>query len=480
MMRPKVGLAVLALVLIAGVAFAGGQAEGEGGDRGKPDTLTVVWHAGTCADALLDVAQGFEEETGVKVEGSLVPYGPQWHDKIASEFAAQGSGFDLAAWDSQSASEFAGGGHAVQLNPLLQESDMLDADDFSPEMRSRYGEYPDGSGDYYALPVNADSLGMMYRTDLFEDPAEQRAFRQEYGYDLEIPQTYEQLRDMAEFFTRPDEGLYGWGMYGGRQYDYATSSSNSFIWSFGGELWNPDTFEVKGYLDSPASVDGLEVYLDLLQFCPPGVETWGFDEINSAFASGRLAMAQQWFYFFGSMLDPEQSEVHNDVGFGILPGGVGRDGLFRRQFSMGGQGLGINKYTNYPEWSWRFLEWYMQYDQQFEYAKTCQTGRRDVLEDPEWKNLNPYNKLFLPAMEYTNDYWHLPEYAIMLDVMQEEVHNAITGSKTAQQALSDCAERHEQILERAGYDIERTTNVDVPDTQVDPCGQEEVTPVQID
>ena len=429
----------------------------------EPITLTVVWHAGTCAEALLNIAKDYETVAGVKVVGALVPYGPEWHDKIASEFAAKGSGFDLAAWDSQSVSEFAGAGHCVLLNPYLEKSDKLKFENFQPAALKRYGEYPDGSGNQYALPVNQDCLGLIYRRDLFEDPKEKEAFKAKYGYDLIVPQTYKQMRDIAEFFNRPNEGLYGLAMYGGRQYDYCTSMSNCFVWSFGGALWNPKTNEIKGYLDSPASIEGVQFFVDLFKFCPPGSETWGFDEVNVAMLEGKVAMAMQWFYFFGSMLDPKVSKIVDKVGFAILPGEEGKDGKFRRVFSMGGQGLGINKYSKYVEESWKFLEWYMQKEQQMRYAKVCQTGNKQVLEDPEWLKLNPYNVLFKDAMNYINDYWHIPEYAILLDIMQEEVNNAITGKKTVDQALKDCAERQERELERAGYEITRTENIpDLP------------------
>jgi multiple sugar transport system substrate-binding protein len=442
-------------------------------------TLTVVWHSGICADTLLEIAKDYEKETGVKVVGALVPYGPQWHDKVASEFAAHGSGFDLAAWDSQSVGEFAGGGHCVKLNPYIEKSTKLKLDDWPAAMRSRYGEFPDGSGDLYALPVNADAIGLMYRKDLFEDPKEKEAFKAKYGYDLKIPDTYQELKDIAEFFTRPDKDLYGWAMYGGREYDYCTSSSNSFVWAFGGELWNPKTNEIKGYIDSPASIDGLKFYLDMMKYCPPGVETWGYDEVNVAFSTGRAAMAQQWFYFFGSMLDPKTSKVADKAGFAILPGAIGRDKKFRRQFSMGGQGLGISKYSKHVDEAWKFLEWYEQRVQQDRYASVCQTGRGDVLNDPNWVKKNPYNKFFLTAMSYTNDYWHLPEYAILLDILQEEVHNAISKKKTPEVAMKDCVERQERVLQKAGYKITRTPTVEVPDTLVTPCGQDKVVPIDI-
>ncbi len=352
--------------------------------------LTFVWHAGTCADALLEISKDYPD-TSVTIVPALVPYGPEWHNKIASEFAIQGDGFDFAMWDSQSTAEFAGGGHAVNLNEVFENSDVLSADLFPPASLSQYGEYPDNSGQFYGLPMNQDAYGLMYRRDLFEDPAEQAAFKEKYGRDLTVPETYQEAQEVAEFFTRPDEGLYGWGQMGGREYDFATTASNSFLWYFGGELYNPETFEVQGYLNSPASIEGVQAYVDMFKYGPPGAGSWGFDEVNAAFQQGQLAMAMQWFYFNGSNADPEVNRFADSTAFGILPGAIGSDGKFRRQFSVGGQGMGINKYSKKLPELVKFMEWYFQPEQQERYAAVCQTGLKSVLESAGWQGLNSYN-----------------------------------------------------------------------------------------
>ena len=440
--------------------------------------LTFVWHAGTCADALVEIARDYPDPD-VRIVPALVPYGPEWHNRIASEFAIQGDAFDFAMWDSQSTAEFAGGGHAVLINDIFEQSSYLAPELFPARSLKQYGEYPDNSGRFYGLPINQDAYGMMYRRDLFEDPKEQAAFRKKYGRELRVPQTYQEAREVAEFFTRPDQGLYGWGQMGGRAYDFATTASNSFMWSFGGELYNPETFEVLGYLNSPASIDGVQAYVDMFQYGPPGSGNWGWDEINAAFQQGQLAMAMQWFYFNGSNADPAVNPYAESTGFAILPGAVGRDGLFRRQFSVGGQGMGINRYSeNLPELV-AFMEWYFQPEQQARYAAVCQTGLKAVLDSREWQGLNRFNRQFATALDYLNDYWHLPEYAILLDQLQEDISNAIAGVKTVRQALTDAATRHERTLTRAGYRIIRgETTPEVPDTVITPVGQPEVVVVE--
>ena len=445
----------------------------------EAEELTFVWHAGTCADAFVEISRDFPGD--ITIKAAVVPYGPEWHNKIASEFAIQGDAFDFAMWDSQSTAEFAGGGHAHSINEVFESSEILSADLFSAASLARYGEYPDNSGQFWGLPVNQDAYGFMYRRDLFEDPEEQAAFKERYGRDLTVPQTYQEAAEVAEFFTRPDEDMYGWGQMGGREYDFATTASNSFLWSFGGELYNPETKEVLGYLNSPASIDGVEAYVKMFEYGPPGSQNWGWDEVNAAFQQGKLAMAMQWYYFHGSNSDPSVNPQAENTGFTNLPGAIGRDGLFRRQFSVGGQGMGINAYSGKIDSLVTFMEWYFQPEQQRRYAEVCQTGLQSVLESDEWQGLNSYNKHFAEALQYTNDYWHLPEYAILLDILQEEVTNAVSGSKTVEEALTAAAERHEEVLKRAGYEIKRGESTpEVPDTVITPVGQPDVVAVAVD
>src|SRR5690606_41329590 len=96
-LRTRMRLAVSSLALYAGFVASAAQAE---------TTLTFVWHAGTCADALMNIAKDYPDKS-VKIVPALVPYVPQRHDKIASEFALQVDSFDFAMCDSHSTAEYA-------------------------------------------------------------------------------------------------------------------------------------------------------------------------------------------------------------------------------------------------------------------------------------------------------------------------------------------------------------------------------------
>src|SRR5690606_910037 len=57
--------------------------------------------------------------------------------------------------------------------------------------------------------IDGDMFINTYRTDLFENAEEMAAFKTKYGYDLAPPKNYKEYRDTAEFFTRPDQNIYG-------------------------------------------------------------------------------------------------------------------------------------------------------------------------------------------------------------------------------------------------------------------------------
>jgi len=411
--------------------------------------LVFVWHSGGLGEKFEELAKEYTALTGVKVRADLVPYGPQWHDKIAAEFAAQGSGFDLAMFDSQSMSEFASGGHVVQLNDYLAKSTMIRASDFTPAALRQYGEYPEGSGNIFALPINQDCMGLVYRKDLFEDPKEKEAFKAKYGYDLAVPQTYAELRDISEFFTRPDQNLYGLASYGSRDYDAVTSPFDGILWSFGGELWDVNTKQAEGIINSPVAVEALQYYEDLFAFMPPGATGWFYDEVNNAVHTGIVAMAINWYYFFFVHADPAINPYADKMGYDVLPGMKDASGNVNRGISVGGQGLSISKYSKNVEEAWKFLEWFMTKDIQWKWVEIgAQTGRVDVLEDPRYTTTKPWNATFPESMKYVKDYWHLIEYPQLLDIYQKYVSLAISNEMDPKEALDAVAKEHQVILDK--------------------------------
>ncbi len=405
-------------------------------------TLTFIWHAGDRAELFRNIAREYTEQTGVEINAILPPLGNEWYERMAGEFARRGSGFDLCMFDSQNMSEFASQGHVVRLNDWLKNSKSISVSDFDAAALRRYAEYPEDSGNIYALPINQDCMGLVYRQDLFDNPEEKAAFRKKFGYELNVPQTYEQLRDIASFFTRPEQNLYGIAMYGSEDYDGCTSVFNNILWSFGAELWDAKSGKVDGYLNSPQAKQALEFYKDLFRYAPPGSVDAYVPEVDRAVKAGQVALAIQWYYFFDELY--AQTVKPARLGFAPLPGQA------RRVVMVGGQGVSISRYSRHPEEAWRFLEWFMSLPQQWKWVEGGgKTGASAILNDAKFQRASPANPHFARSMSMTKDYWHLPEYPALLAAMQKHVHQAITDKVSPEEALDACAREHETILTKA-------------------------------
>jgi len=155
----------------------------------------------------------------------------------------------------------------------------------------------DFNGNYYCVPWHDGPECLIYRRDLFESPVEQAAFRAVYGYDLEPPRTWRQFEDVARFFTRPGEGLYGtlFACYPDGHntlYDFALQ-----VWSRGGELHDGSGKPTLFTAQSEAALDFYRRIVRDPALCHPS--SINFDSVQSgdAFLSGSTAMMVNWFGF---------------------------------------------------------------------------------------------------------------------------------------------------------------------------------------
>jgi multiple sugar transport system substrate-binding protein len=320
----------------------------------------------------------------------------------------------------------------------------------TPATLQYYGEYPTGSGSYWAYPTEGDANGWAYRKDLFEDPDEMAAFEAEYGYALAPPETYEQLMDIANFFTRPDDGLYGVGIYTQADYDALTMGVENVLFSWGAN-WQDANNNVQGVVNSPEAIEAVEFYRNLYDCCQaPGLSNAFFAEVNDAFIGGQTAMIMNYFAFFPALANPEVNPFAADTGYFVNPAGPNGD----QHAALGGQGMSIISYipTERQEAAKDFIRWFAQEDVQKEWAAlggyTCNIN---VLGSDEFAQIAPYNPAFAETMTFVKDFWNVPVFGELLVVVQTELGEYIVGGEgTAEEAMNSIAEQQEQILIDAG------------------------------
>ncbi len=319
--------------------------------------LTIFWAEWDPANYLQELVNEYTAETGVKVTVQTTPW-DDFQTKAFAEFNAKGDAYDMVVGDSQWLGAGSTGGHYVDLTDFFAKHGV--AESMAPATVTAYAEYPKGSKKYWSVPVEGDATGWAYRKDWFEDPKEMADFKAKYNYDLAPPKTWKEMRDIAEFFHRPDQKRYGIAIYTWNPYDALVMGYENALFSFGGELGDYSTYKVDGIVNSPEAVAALEAYKELYKFTPPN---WGqafFLEDNQAITEGLAAMSMNYFAFFPALAN-KATNPHADVtGFFANPAGPGG----KQHAALGGQGISIVSYSKKQDESMKFLEWFIKEDVQ--------------------------------------------------------------------------------------------------------------------
>jgi multiple sugar transport system substrate-binding protein len=411
--------------------------------------LTLCWAAWDPANALVELSKDFTAKSGHTMSFEFVPW-PNFADRMLNELNSRGRLCDLMIGDSQWIGGAAENGHYVQLNDFFA-ANRISMDDFIPATVVGYAEWPKGTPNYWALPAFGDVVGWTYRKDWFARPELQAAFQERYARPLAVPETLEELKQIAEFFQgREIDGrrVYGAAIYTERGSEGITMGVTNALYNYGFEYDDPQNpYQLEGFVNSPGAVAGLEFYKSLYDCCtPPGASDWYMSETIDAYKSGQVAL-QMNFAFIWPGVDADPAVGGDRSGY--FPNPAGPHGHFAQ---LGGQGISVVSYSRNQEAALEYIRWFAQPEVQ---ARWWQMGGysalRAVVEDPGFATSQPYAQTFLDSMAIVKDFWAEPAYASLLLAMQRRIHNyVVAGNGTAQQALDALVRDWNEIFEEEG------------------------------
>lgn len=406
------------------------------------EAITIWWAQWAPADGLQDLAKGFTAKTGIAVTVRQIPWS-NYQDQVFLDFGNAQTGFDIVVGDSQWIGRGATKGLYLDLSDWLPTA--VDLKTIHPKALRYLCEYPAGSGKYFAAPCETDAVGFAYRKDWFSDPAEQAAFKAKHGRDLAVPATWDEFRDLAAFFHRPDQQRYGCVLLTGRGYDSIVMGYQNLLWAFGGSWGDPATFAIDGHINGPGAVAALEAFKGLLSYAPKGAANFDYGACLDHFTNGSTAMAMDYFAFFPGIT----AAMGDQAGFFAVPAHDGK-----RVCSLGGQGFSISTKTTPAKQAAakQFIAWFLSEEIQRQWITKDAgfTANAAILASPEFRAATPYNAAFADSMDAIQDFWNVPVYNELLAAAARSLGEALDGAKTAQEALNDLAEAHEGILAEAG------------------------------
>lgn len=331
---------------------------------------------------------------------------------------------------------------------IAENADKVQYDDVAPILADMTTQY---KGHIYGLPYYTYTAGYFYRADLFEDPTEQAAFKEKYGYDLAVPTTWQQHRDIAEFFTRKTgenlkgepltKDFYGVGLMAGR-FQEIQDELSAFIWAWGGD-WLTD----EGKTDVETITKALEWYVDLLQFAPPAALTVTYDGVMNQMQDGQIAQTAGFFLDqWPNNVNTENTVPGAKMGVAIAPEG---------KSYIGGFLLAVSSSSKHPTEAMDFVSYIGGIEAQRKFASMGgTTTRMSILTDPEVTSdaNRPFTGAFstlvevFKQMESTrSNLFYTPFGAKIYNTLGPMLQAAAAGEKTPEQAVLDLATEVEKI-----------------------------------
>jgi multiple sugar transport system substrate-binding protein len=317
-------------------------------------------------------------------------------------------------------------------------------------------------GEIIAIARNPQTPIYAYRMDWFDHPDEQAAFMAEYGRPLAPPETWEELYDIAVFFTRPAGATVAGETLTQSLYGYSASirppggmarAFLAIVYSLGLEGWDD------GYvsdLSDPILLEGVAYWKRLIEDTfPPAAQTWDFLEHLSFMREGRLATAELWPEGVLTIEEPG-APTEGLIGYSLLPAWPGNraDLPVGRSF-IGGGGVLVFDTPNKEE-AFKFLQWLLE-EQAAEFnLRTAMFARSDQFDDPEVLGAYAFYDTFLPVFQEQMTYGFprqpIAEWgAVMYTPVGEFANDVLFDVMTPEQAQQRLVDNMERIFAESGY-----------------------------
>ena len=406
----------------------------------EPIALSMVWGEWAPSDILEMMLKEYEDETGARITLTQIPWG-SYYNELLTGLQAEVPPYDIAIGDSQWIGAMVQKGYYRDITDFVVESRIIGTMD--PRIVKHYAEYPRGSETYYAVPALSEGVLLAYRSDILEDENEKAAFAAAYGYPLAVPHTWNELRDIAEFFTRPEEGMYGLAIPTDENfYDAITMLYGGLLYAYGAAWGDFENRTADGIINDPRAAEALSFMKSLYAFTEK-IDTTGngYDWFESAqfFAEGKSVLVVNYPSVLDGYVKPGTSH-YNAIGYSALPFGPSR-----RASSLGGQPFSIVSGIE-PEKvaaAEDFLRWWTQERVQRRWTELGGYALdRRLLLDPIYEQQHKKAKALKDTLEILEDFWNEPEFPALL-----ETFNAMVSTYAVDDSEGTVAES-QAVLDR--------------------------------
>ena len=278
------------------------------------------------------------------------------------------------------------------------------------------------NGHYYGLPLDTNTRVLISN----------QAALKSVGITAP-PTTFAELKTDAGLLAGKkvsvfaDSGLQGWNIY-------------PWIWSAGGQVTSPDLTKATGYLNSPASVAGVQLIADLYKNGSiPNliIGNKGATQTSDGLAKASYAniLDGPWMQGIWHGQYPKFSPVYSPVPAG--PGGS--------ISVVGGEDIVMTTASKQQAAAQKFIEFSQSADYQLAMAKT---GQMSVVKslDAQEASAVPAFAPYIKQLQTARPRPTVPQSPAIDTALQNELTKAFQGSESVQQALDTAAKAIDSLL----------------------------------
>ncbi|MEU2773707.1 sugar ABC transporter substrate-binding protein [Streptomyces sp. NPDC007162] len=441
--RPRVTLAMAAAGTLLAPLLSGCWV-GAGGSGSGGDSINVLMVNNPQMTELQKLAPRFTEETGIKVNFTVLPENDV-RDKISQDFANQAGQYDVATLSNYEIPIYARNGWLHEMDSYVAKDPGYDEEDVLKPMRQALTA---SDGKLYGQPFYGESSFLMYRKDVFAAK----------GLTMPAHPTWQQVADLAAKVDGARSGMRGICLRGLPGWGELMAPLTTVVNTFGGTWFDKDW---KARLDAPGFEKATKFYVGLVRaHGESGAPQSGFAECLNNMTQGKVAMWYDATSAAGS-LEADGSPVKGKLGYAPAP--------VERTKSAGWLytwAWGIQKASRNPDKAWKFVSWASGKEYEQLVGKTSgwsnvPAGKRaSTYTDPDYvKSAAAFQEMTREAIESArpNDpgvqprpapgiqFVDIPEFTDLGTKVSQEISSAIAGRQSVDSALKKSQQLAEKI-----------------------------------
>jgi multiple sugar transport system substrate-binding protein len=300
----------------------------EAGKKFKDVTIAMTYEAGLQALEPRNYSgPQWQDLTGIAFNIIELSH-PDQYSKPIAEHIAQSGAYDVIDIEPAWIPSLADGGVIAPIDDYVAKyMNHADLEDYHP----LYKFLPTYKGKRWGFFDDGDMLALYYRRDILEDPKLGAAYKTKYNQDLQVPKTWNEYAQVAQFITDQMAPK----VYGAAHFRKAGSPGNQFAFlqefrANGGRFFDPQT--MKPELVSDAGVRTLQQMVAQNKASIPGNDEFDAVAAWAAWLQGKVAMHFSWPPT-GRMSENysqrakainfvPSSSIVGKVGYAVMPGGA--------------------------------------------------------------------------------------------------------------------------------------------------------------